>query len=73
MEKLKYKVPLFPLVPGLGFLLNGLIIVGLWFDESQRIAIYASVPFIIIVMVYYYKVVSPNRQRARECKQSNIV
>ena len=60
-ENLKYKVPLFPLVPGLGFFLNALIIIGLWFDESQRIAIYTSVPFIIIVMIYYFKVVSPRR------------
>ncbi|MCC5465585.1 amino acid permease [Pelosinus baikalensis] len=61
VDNLKYKVPLFPLVPALGFFLNALIVIGLWFDDSQRIAIYASVPFIIIVMIYYYKVVSPRR------------
>lgn len=62
IEKLKYKVPLFPLVPFLGFFLNLIIVIGLWFDESQRIAIYASVPFIIVVMAYYYIVVAPRQK-----------
>lgn len=58
---LKYRTPLFPLVPALGFLLNLIIVFGLWFDESQRIAIYAGVPFVIVVMIYYYLVVAPKR------------
>ncbi|HWR06040.1 amino acid permease [Sporomusa sp.] len=61
LTDLKYRTPLFPLVPILGFLLNLVIVIGLWFDDSQRIAIYAGVPFIIVVMAYYYFVVAPKR------------
>ncbi|WP_196601953.1 amino acid permease [Pectinatus frisingensis] len=60
MEELKYKTPLFPFVPAFGFFMNMIIIVGLWFDESQRIAIYAGIPFVICVMGYYYFFVKPN-------------
>lgn len=65
---LKYRVPFFPLVPALGFFLNLAIIIGLWFDESQRIAIYASVPFTILIMVYYYMAVAPKRKLAMQQK-----
>ncbi|SDE17775.1 amino acid permease [Sporomusa acidovorans] len=62
VANLKYKVPFFPLVPFLGFFLNLIIIIGLWFDESQRIAIYVGVPFILLVMIYYYVFVAPKRK-----------
>ena len=61
LSDLKYHTPLFPLVPALGFFLNLAIVIGLWFDENQRIAIYAGIPFIIVVMIYYYLVVAPKR------------
>lgn len=72
IANLKYKVPLFPLVPFLGFFLNLIIVIGLWFDESQRIAIYAGVPFIVIVMAYYYTFVAPRRKSSLKETGENI-
>jgi len=66
VSNLKYRTPLFPLVPALGFFLNLIIVIGLWFDDSQRIAIYAGIPFIIVVMIYYFVVVAPKRAARKD-------
>ncbi|WP_094604035.1 Amino-acid permease RocC [Sporomusa silvacetica DSM 10669] len=66
VSNLKYRTPLFPLVPALGFFLNLIIVIGLWFDDNQRIAIYAGIPFIIVVMIYYYVVLAPKRAARKD-------
>ena len=47
LEDLKFKTPLYPLVPILGFGLYGIILISLIFIPEQRLGIYCTVPFII--------------------------
>ncbi|PGZ98313.1 amino acid permease [Bacillus pseudomycoides] len=54
LEDLKFKTPLYPIVPILGFGLYGLILVSLIFIPDQRLGIYCTVPFIIACYAYYY-------------------
>ena len=43
-----------PLVPVLGFILCLVACVGLWFDPSQRIALYCGLPFVAMCYGAYY-------------------
>lgn len=54
LEDLKFKTPLYPIVPILGFGLYGIILVSLIFIPDQRLGIYCTVPFIIACYAYYY-------------------
>lgn len=54
LEDLKFKTPLYPLVPILGFGLYGIILISLIFIPSQRLGIYCTVPFIIFCYTYYH-------------------
>lgn len=54
LENLKFKTPLYPIVPILGFGLYGIILVSLIFIPDQRLGIYCTVPFIIACYAYYY-------------------
>nr|WP_306472063.1 hypothetical protein [Bacillus toyonensis] len=54
LEDLKFKTPLYPLVPILGFGLYGIILVSLIFIPDQRLGIYCTVPFIIFCYTYYH-------------------
>ncbi|MDF9527950.1 hypothetical protein P9G36_22830 [Bacillus cereus] len=54
IEDLKFKTPLYPLVPILGFGLYGIILISLIFIPEQRLGIYCTVPFIIFCYTYYH-------------------
>ncbi|MEH7132504.1 amino acid permease [Priestia megaterium] len=54
VSKLVYKAPLYPLVPILAFVLCFAACVGLAFDESQRIALYCGIPFVLFCYLFYY-------------------
>ncbi|WP_429715886.1 amino acid permease [Bacillus rhizoplanae] len=54
LEDLKFKTPLYPIVPILGFGLYGIILLSLIFIPDQRLGIYCTVPFIIACYAYYY-------------------
>ena len=56
LEDLKFKTPLYPLVPILGFGLYGIILISLIFIPEQRLGIYCTVPFIIFYTYYHFKV-----------------
>ncbi|AEI44760.1 amino acid permease [Paenibacillus mucilaginosus] len=51
---LKYRVPMYPLVPVLAFVLCTTACVGLAFDPEQRMALYCGIPFILICYALYY-------------------
>ncbi|WP_426448284.1 amino acid permease [Paenibacillus sp. S-38] len=51
---LKYRVPLYPLVPVLAFILCTTACVGLAFDPEQRMALYCGIPFIQICYAVYF-------------------
>lgn len=48
IEDLKFKTPLYPVLPLIGLTLNTVVLISLAFDPEQRIALYCGVPFMII-------------------------
>ncbi|WP_026694595.1 amino acid permease [Peribacillus kribbensis] len=53
VEELKYKTPLYPIVPILAIILNSAVIVSLAFIPEQRISLYCGIPFMIACFLYY--------------------
>jgi len=53
-EDLKYRTPLYPLVPILAIVCNLIVIVSLAFIPEQRISLYCGVPFLIACYLYYH-------------------
>ncbi|MFS0906613.1 amino acid permease [Priestia aryabhattai] len=60
LKDLKFKTPLYPIVPILGFGLYGLILISLIFIPNQRIGLYCGVPLIVFCYVYYHFIVKKN-------------
>ena len=60
LKELKFKTPLYPIVPILGFGLYGLILISLIFIPDQRIGLYCGIPLIVFCYVYYHLVVKKN-------------
>lgn len=54
IEDIKYRTPLYPVVPIAAFLLCLASCIGLAFDPSQRIAIYCGVGFMALCYLSYY-------------------
>ncbi|TCW38779.1 amino acid permease [Laceyella sacchari] len=54
VEDLKFKTPLFPIVPILAFVINLVVLVSQWFDPATRSAITFGVPAIIICYIVYF-------------------
>lgn len=53
LEDLKFRTPLYPVVPMVSLILNLTVLVSLAFDPEQRIALYCGVPFMIIAIIVY--------------------
>ncbi|MED3879191.1 amino acid permease [Priestia megaterium] len=60
IKELKFKTPLYPFVPILGFCLYGLVLISLIFIPDQRIGLYCGVPLIIVLYVYYHVGIKKN-------------
>ncbi|MEK3743216.1 amino acid permease [Brevibacillus sp. FSL K6-0770] len=56
LEDLKFRTPLYPVLPLVSLILNLTVLVSLAFDPEQRIALYCGVPFMIIaILIYQYR------------------
>ncbi|GEC88861.1 amino acid permease [Brevibacillus brevis] len=53
LEDLKFRTPLYPILPLISLILNLLVLVSLAFDPEQRIALYCGVPFMIGAICVY--------------------
>ena len=53
-KNLKFKAPLYPFVPILGFILCLVACIGLAFDPEQRIALYCGIPFVIVCFIVHH-------------------
>ncbi|GLB47609.1 putative amino acid permease YbgF [Philodulcilactobacillus myokoensis] len=53
LDELKYKTPLYPVLPWLVIIICTISLVGIAFDPNQRIAIIIGIPFSIICYGYY--------------------
>ncbi len=57
VEDLKFKAPLYPIIPIIGLVANCIVMASLAFDPSQRLALYCGGAFFIgCYVVYYVKV-----------------
>ena len=54
LSELKYKSPMFPLVPILGGLMCVAVMGGMGIDPEQRIALYCGIPFTVLCFVIYH-------------------
>lgn len=63
LSALKYKAPLYPYTPILGASMCLIACIGLAFDPVQRIALYCSIPFIIVCFIAYYITHHYNQKR----------
>ncbi len=61
VEDLKFRTPLYPVLPAIALILNITVLVSLAFDPSQRIALYCGIPFMIVCYVIYHLRVKRNR------------
>ncbi|EMA6343626.1 amino acid permease [Bacillus cytotoxicus] len=69
LTDLKFKTPLYPAIPILGFGLYGMILVSLLFIPNQRLGIYCTIPFIIFCYTYYYMKIRKNNSFESENTQ----
>jgi arginine/ornithine permease len=57
ISKLKFKAPLYPVLPILGIILYTILIIIMIFEPTQRIALYSALPiFAVLYLVYRIKV-----------------
>lgn len=54
LSELEYRTPLFPLVPWAALILSGASCLLIWFDPDQRVALYWTVPFVILCYLGHY-------------------
>lgn len=54
VKDLAYKTPLYPFVPIASFLLCLASVIGIAFDEGQRVALYCTIPFVGFCYAAYY-------------------
>ncbi|MFJ5965769.1 S-methylmethionine permease [Bacillus sp. NPDC093026] len=54
LNDLKFRTPLYPVVPIAAFLLCLASVIGIAFDPNQRIALICGIPFIILCYAAYY-------------------
>lgn len=63
VEDLKFKTPLFPILPIISLTLNIAVLVSLAFDSEQRLALYLGIPFVIVCYLIYHFKIKGNREK----------
>ncbi|KZZ84594.1 MULTISPECIES: amino acid permease [Bacillaceae] len=53
IEELKFKTPLYPIVPLTALAANVLVMISLAFIPDQRMALYCGIPFLVACALYY--------------------
>ncbi|MBT8970291.1 amino acid permease, partial [Lactobacillus delbrueckii subsp. bulgaricus] len=48
LSELKYKTPWYPVVPYFAFIASLLSCVLIWFDPTQRVALYYTISFVLV-------------------------
>ncbi|MCP6680651.1 amino acid permease [Bacillus nakamurai] len=62
VEDLKFKTPLYPVLPLVGLTLNTVVLISLAFDPEQRLALYCGIPFMVICFIVYHLYVKKHKQ-----------
>lgn len=63
VEDLKFKTPLYPVLPIIALTLNIIVLSSLAFDADQRLALYLGVPFVIACYLIYHFRIKKNREQ----------
>jgi len=66
LEDLKFKTPLYPILPLIALTLNVTVLVSLAFDPNQRLALYCAIPFVAICLLFYYLRIKPKTDEANK-------
>lgn len=54
LSELKYRTPWYPVVPYFAFIASLLSCLLIWFDPTQRVALYYTIPFVVICYVAHH-------------------
>jgi arginine/ornithine permease len=54
IEDLKFKVPLYPVLPLIALVLNTIVLGSMAFDAEQRMALYVGIPLALLFYAYYH-------------------
>lgn len=60
-KQLKFKTPFYPLIPVAGIVANVVIVIGMWFDPSQRIVLYSGGACVALITISYFAIVRRRR------------
>lgn len=71
LEKLRFKTPLYPLVPILTIVLNLGAVFSLYFDETQHVVLYSGAVGVVLIYLFYYFFMN-NKIRAKEGKTDQM-
>jgi arginine/ornithine permease len=63
VEDLKFKTPLYPILPIIALTLNIIVLSSLAFDSEQRLALYLGVPFVVVCYLIYHFRIKKNREQ----------
>ena len=63
VDNLKFKTPLYPILPSIALTLNIIVLVSLAFDAEQRLALYLGVPFVVACYLIYHFRIKKNREK----------
>ncbi|MGZ0053018.1 amino acid permease [Brevibacillus gelatini] len=66
LEDLKFRTPLYPVLPLVSLILNLTVLVSLAFDPEQRIALYCGIPFMLGAILIYHLRFKNNREPQAE-------
>lgn len=69
VEDLKFRTPLYPLLPIIALTLNCFVLGSLAFDSEQRLALYLGVPFVAACYFIYHFKIKKNRELDRAMEQ----
>ncbi|MEI4831706.1 amino acid permease [Bacillus sp. FJAT-53711] len=70
IKDLKFKTPLYPIVPLLCFGLNMAVIVSMAFIPDQRMALYCGIPFTIVCLLFY-RVSKNKNNKMKQVEEAN--
>jgi len=63
VDNLKFKTPLYPILPSIALTLNIIVLASLAFDAEQRLALYLGVPFVVACYLIYHFRIKKNREK----------
>lgn len=71
LDELKYKSPMFPLVPILGGALCLVVMIGMGIDPDQRVALYCGIPFTVLCYVIYHMTQKVHKNKPTDKSQGS--